>query len=85
MSDGRQNNGGKRPNSGRKSKAEELGLKEKLQPMEADFLKVLHRELKKGNPVALKMFAEYYYGKPKETVDLNVPEGINIVFKKANG
>lgn len=26
MADGRKNNGGKRPNSGRKSKAEELGL-----------------------------------------------------------
>lgn len=85
MPDGRKNNGGARPNSGRKSKAEELGIKEKLAPMEADFLRVLAKEIKKGNPAALKMFAEYYYGKPRETVDLNVPDGINIVFKKANG
>jgi hypothetical protein len=75
--------GGRREGAGRKSKAEELGIKEKLAPMEPVFLKVLAEQIKEGNSVALKMFAEYYYGKPKETMDLNLPEGVNIVFRKA--
>lgn len=62
--------GGKREGSGRKSKAEELELQGKLDPMEGDFLKSLHTQIKKGNAVALKMYAEYRFGKPTDKVDL---------------
>ena len=62
--------GGVRENSGRKSKAEELGLKEKLSPMEPLFLKALGKGLKEDNGVAMKLFADYFYGKPTETVNL---------------
>jgi hypothetical protein len=66
--------GGKRPGAGRKSKAHELQLTEKLQPMEGDFLKKLREGVKKGNPIAMKMFAEYFYGKPKERVALEITD-----------
>ncbi len=62
--------GGKREGAGRKSKAEELQLQGKLDPMEADFLKSLHTQIKKGHPLALKMYAEYRFGKPTDNVDL---------------
>lgn len=62
--------GGKRTGAGRKSKAEELDLQVKLDPMEDDFLIALHKQIKKGHPLALKMFAEYRFGKPTDKVDL---------------
>ena len=84
--DKRKNNGGVRPNSGRKSKAEELGLTEKLKPMENDFLRALANQIKAENVVALKMYAEYFYGKPKENVDLTSGgEVIKIVLKEVDG
>jgi hypothetical protein len=62
--------GGKREGSGRKSKAEELELQTKLDPMEDDFLSALHKQIKKGHPLALKMYAEYRFGKPTDKVDV---------------
>jgi predicted SnoaL-like aldol condensation-catalyzing enzyme len=64
------NNGGRRPGSGRKSKAEEQLLAESLTPMKEDALKALHEGVKKGNAIFVKMFMEYFYGKPKETVKM---------------
>ena len=72
--------GGARPGAGRKSRAEELGLYEKLQPMEATFLAKLQAGLKKGNPMALKMFAEYFYGKPTERHEHCGPGGEAMQF-----
>jgi hypothetical protein len=62
--------GGARKGAGRKSKAEEMGLQGKLDPMERDFLNALHQAIKKGNPIALKLFAEYRYGKPQDNLDI---------------
>lgn len=80
--------GGARTGAGRKSKAEEMGLQGKLDPMEADFLKSLQEQIKKGNAIALKLYAEYRYGKPTDNVDITtggdkLPGGIKheIVFK----
>lgn len=70
MADKRKNNGGARENSGRKSKAEELGVSEKLRPMEKDFLKALANQIKAENMAALKIYADYFYGKPQEKVDI---------------
>lgn len=64
--------GGARAGSGRKSRAEEMELQSKLDPMEDDFLKSLHEQIKKGNPIALKLYAEYRYGKPTDHIDLEV-------------
>jgi hypothetical protein len=62
--------GGARQGAGRKSKAEELNLQTKLDPMEVDFLSSLHKAIKDGNPVAMKLYAEYRFGKPTDHVDL---------------
>ena len=70
MADGRKKNGGYREGGGRKSKAEELDIKGKLSPMEPEFLKQLNRHIKAGNLLAMKLWAEYYYGKPSEKLDI---------------
>lgn len=75
--DGRKNNGGARPNAGRKPKADEekvrrLGLnaiKEVYGSVE-DYYKHIATESKESFP-HLKLLQEYVFGKPKETVDIN--------------
>lgn len=64
--------GGKREGSGRKSKADELQLLDKLSPMEDLFIQVLHDGLKKGDYKFAQLFANYYYGKPRETQDITL-------------
>ena len=64
--------GGKREGSGRKSKADELQLLDKLSPMEDLFIQVLHNGLKKGDYKFAQLFANYYYGKPRETQDITL-------------
>lgn len=61
-------NGGARPGAGRKSKAEELKLIEKLTPMEETALQKLKAGIEKGDFTYLKLFFEYFYGKPTETI-----------------
>lgn len=60
--------GGARPGAGRKSKAEELKLIEKLTPMEEIALQKLKAGIDKGDFAYLKLFFEYFYGKPSETI-----------------
>lgn len=62
--------GGFRPGSGRKSKAEELKLIEKLSPMEGIALEKLQAGINKGDFAFIKLYFEYYFGKPTETIDL---------------
>jgi len=62
-------NGGYRPGSGRKSKAEELKLIEKLSPLEESAFDALKKGVKKGEFAFLKMYFEYYFGKPTENID----------------
>jgi hypothetical protein len=62
--------GGARIGSGRKSKAEELKLIEKLTPMESEALEALQKGVKKGDFNFLKLYFEYYFGKPSETLAL---------------
>ena len=61
--------GGKREGAGRKSKAEEQSLVEKLTPMEEEALKALTDALKKKQPWAVKLFMQYLYGMPKQQVE----------------
>jgi len=63
-------NGGARPGAGRKSKAEEQKLIEHLTPMHADAIKALHSNIKAAEPWAVKLFMEYFYGKPQDKVDI---------------
>tara|TARA_R110001592_G_scaffold231480_4_gene488624 strand:+ start:888 stop:1154 length:267 start_codon:yes stop_codon:yes gene_type:complete len=64
--------GGKRNNAGRKAKADEVQLLEKLSPMEGLFLQVLHDGLKKGDYKFAQLYANYFYGKPRETQDITL-------------
>lgn len=76
MSDGRKNNGGNK-NAGRKSKAEEQSLIEKLTPLEESAYKALKNALEDEQGWAIKLFFEYLYGKPKQTIDQTNTHTIN--------
>lgn len=70
--DGRKNNRGTKGNKGgRKSKAEEQKLIEELTPMKADAQRVLFEAIRQGEQWAVKMWFEYYYGKPKQRVEMS--------------
>lgn len=62
-------NGGKRPGSGRKPKADEVALIERLSPMDDSALKSLLEGVKKGEFSFIKLFMEYRYGRPKEKIE----------------
>jgi len=71
--------GGYRPGAGRKSKAEELKLIEKLSPMESIALEKLKAGVDKGDFAFIKLYFEYYFGKPTETIDLEHSGEIDTV------
>jgi len=62
--------GGKREGAGRKSKAEEQQLIERLTPLADDAYKALAKAIKGKQPWAVKLFMEYMYGKPKQSTDI---------------
>ena len=62
--------GGKRAGAGRKAKAEEQKLIENLTPMNEMALKSLEKGLEKKEQWAVKLFFEYFYGKPQQRVDV---------------
>jgi hypothetical protein len=66
--DKRKNNGGARKGSGRKPKANELALIEKLTPYDETVLKQLIKGVEDGQFSFIKLFLEYRYGKPKEQI-----------------
>ena len=67
--DGRKNNGG-HANSGRKPKADEIKLIEKLTPMADKAYKALEKGVEKGDFKFIQLFFNYYVGKPKESKDI---------------
>ena len=78
--DGRQNNGGARQGAGRKPKAEEVQLIERLTPLDDTAMKSLEDGVKKGDFQFIKLFMEYRYGKPKEKVEHS--GGLDIVWNE---
>jgi len=76
MEDGRKNNGGNK-NAGRKPKADEQKLIEKLTPLEATAYKALDNALKSEEGWAVKLFFEYMYGKPKQTIEQSNTHTLN--------
>ena len=77
--DKRINNGGARKGAGRKSKAEEQKLIENLTPMNAKALQSLEQGLDKKEQWAVKLFFEYFYGKPQQRVDVTTnDESLNM-------
>ena len=69
--DKRKNNGGKRAGAGRKPKAEELKLIDKLDKIiDSDkAIEKLKQLISDDNFNALKLYIEYRFGKPKETIE----------------
>jgi len=61
--------GGRRKGAGRKSKAEEQQLIEKLTPYEDAAIKKLGAAVRRGDQWAIKLFMEYMYGKPAQRID----------------
>jgi len=78
--DGRINNKGTKGNKGgRPSKAEEQKLIENLTPMNPVALKSLEIGLKNKEQWAVKLFFEYFYGRPQQRVDVTSnSETLNI-------
>jgi hypothetical protein len=65
--DGRKNNKGTIGNNGgRKPKATEQALAEKLHPLSEKALQALENGLEAGQPWAVKLYFEYLYGKPRQ-------------------
>lgn len=63
--------GGKREGAGRKSKAEEQSLIEKLSPLSDLAFEALKDALNNKKDWAVKLTFEYMYGKPKQQIDQN--------------
>jgi len=78
--------GGKRDGAGRKSKAEEQKLIERLTPLSESAFSALEGALNQGEQWAVKLWFEYYYGKPQQHIDIKSDgEKIELPpFMKAN-
>jgi hypothetical protein len=70
-------NGGAREGAGRKSKAEEQGLIEKLTPLEQSAFDALKEAISDKKDWAVKLYFNYMYGMPKQVVDQNNNVSIN--------
>jgi hypothetical protein len=65
-----ENRGGARKGAGRKPKADELELIEKLSPYDETALKQLIKGVEDGQFNFIKLFLEYRYGKVKEQIKI---------------
>lgn len=74
--------GGARANAGRKPKSVEDDLKNKLSPMDDLALNLLNDKLESGCMLALKLFMEYRWTKPRQEV--SVEGGFNITVPAPN-
>jgi hypothetical protein len=69
--DNRKNNGGHK-SAGRKPKADEIAMIEKLSPMEDKAYKALEQGVANGDFKFVQLYFNYYAGKPKETKDITL-------------
>ena len=74
--------GGKRGNAGRKPKADEQDLIERLTPLAKDGYKALANALKDEQGWAVKLFFEYMYGKPKQQIEQTTISVDNVMTDK---
>ena len=75
--DKRKFNGGNK-NAGRKPKAEEVALIEKLTPLEPLAFEALMKGLENGDFKYVQLFYNYYAGKPRETKDITINEDLPL-------
>ena len=76
--DKRKNNGGARVGAGRKPKAEEIELIERLSPLDDLAFAELKKGIERGSFPHLKLFHDYRYGKPRETKDISISEELPL-------
>ena len=76
--DKRKYNGGKREGSGRKPKADEVQLIEKLTPLEPLAFDALEQGLKDKDFRYVQLYYNYYAGKPRETKDISINEDTTL-------
>lgn len=64
--------GGARPNSGRKPKADEIAMIERMDAVMApeEVWEALGKKVREGDGPCIKTWLEYRYGKPKQSVDV---------------
>ena len=74
--DRRKFNGGNK-NAGRKPKADEQKLIERLTPLEDKAYKALETALLNDEGWAVKLFMEYRYGKPKQSIQQETTHNFN--------
>jgi len=82
--DNRINNKGTKGNKGgRPPKADEIKLIERLDAIidKDEAVGKLGELVAKGDMRAIQLYLSYRYGKPKESVDINSSEGLNINFR----
>jgi len=74
-------NGGKRPNAGRKPKADEIAIIEQMDavlvPSEA--WAALAALVQSGDVAAVKTWLNYRYGMPKQSIDMGITGEINPI------
>lgn len=73
--------GGKRQGAGRKSKADEISLIEKLSPLEDIAFNALKAGVEKGDFKYVQLFYNYYAGKPRETKDITINEDLPLFIE----
>ena len=78
--DKRKFNGGNK-NAGRKPKAEEVALIEKLTPLEPLAFAALMKGLEAGDFKYVQLFYNYYAGKPRETKDITINEDVPLFME----
>lgn len=80
MTDKRKTNGGKRVGAGRKPKADEQQLIEKLTPLDDIAFNALKIGLEKNQNWAVRLFFEYKFGKAKEFREVEITEKRRIGY-----
>lgn len=76
--DKRKFNGGAREGSGRKPKADEIKLVERLSPLEDAALDALKKGVESGDIKWIQLYLNYYLGKPRETKDISINEDLPL-------
>lgn len=74
--------GGARPGAGRKPKADEAKLIEALSPFDDLALQAMETGLQKGDTHVLRLFMEYRYGKPKQSIDASLNGSLDIIWNE---
>ena len=81
--DGRRNNGGHSTKgfAGRKPKAEEIELIERLSPLDDLAFEALKDGIIQKDFLYVKLFHEYRYGRPKETKDISIDQDFPFIIE----